>query len=232
HVLRTIYVLLPRRRPPALPRSNHACRRTNRAPARRPSPASGPTPASYAGSTGTPSTWCRGGSGGRSGSPREGVVGTVATAGVRWVVRPKLPADALYRLIDPDFTPAGATPAGTWADRLGDLLADRLTTLLAARTAGVRADTPNAAGLDFRFYHLPVSFTPTPCVIKDSSSPSPSSLTALCAYFLFFTYVSRGVQHKAVAYATHNGKLNETQRQHYLDSVWRAPCSAPTPTAK
>ncbi len=48
-------------------------------------------------------------------------------------------------------------------------------------------------------------------------------VSALCAYFLFFTYVSRGVQDKAVAYATANGKLNETKRQHYLDSVWRAP---------
>ncbi|GAC1594695.1 MAG: protein translocase subunit SecDF [Hymenobacter sp.] len=52
-------------------------------------------------------------------------------------------------------------------------------------------------------------------------------VTALCAYFLFFTYVSRGVQQKAVAYATRNGKLNETVRQHYLDSVWRAPVFGP-----
>ena len=52
-------------------------------------------------------------------------------------------------------------------------------------------------------------------------------VTALCAYFLFFTYVSRGVQQKAVAYATHDGKLNEGQRQHYLDSVWRAPVFGP-----
>jgi len=52
-------------------------------------------------------------------------------------------------------------------------------------------------------------------------------VTALCAYFLFFTYVSRGVQGKAVAYATRNGKLNETARQHYLDSVWRAPVFGP-----
>ena len=48
-------------------------------------------------------------------------------------------------------------------------------------------------------------------------------VTVLCAYFLFFTYISRGVQQKAVAYATHNGKVSEVQRQHYLDSVWRAP---------
>jgi SecD/SecF fusion protein len=52
-------------------------------------------------------------------------------------------------------------------------------------------------------------------------------VSVLCAYFLFFTYVSRGVQQKAVAYATHNGKLNEIQRQHYLDSVWRAPVFGP-----
>ncbi|HEX8504746.1 MAG TPA: protein translocase subunit SecD, partial [Hymenobacter sp.] len=52
-------------------------------------------------------------------------------------------------------------------------------------------------------------------------------VTALCAYFLFFTYVSRGVQQKAVAYATRNGKLNESARPHYLDSVWRAPVFGP-----
>ena len=52
-------------------------------------------------------------------------------------------------------------------------------------------------------------------------------VSVLCAYFLFFTYVSRGVQQKAVAYATHNGQLNEIQRQHYLDSVWRAPVFGP-----
>jgi SecD/SecF fusion protein len=52
-------------------------------------------------------------------------------------------------------------------------------------------------------------------------------VTALCAYFLFFTYVSRGVQQKAVTYATKNGKLDEGQRQHYLDSVWRAPVFGP-----
>ncbi|RZK61335.1 MAG: protein translocase subunit SecDF, partial [Hymenobacter sp.] len=48
-------------------------------------------------------------------------------------------------------------------------------------------------------------------------------VSVLCAYFLFFTYISRGVQQKAVAYATNNGQLSETKRQHYLDSVWRAP---------
>ena len=52
-------------------------------------------------------------------------------------------------------------------------------------------------------------------------------VSVLCAYFLFFTYVSRGVQQKAVAYATRNGQLNELKRQHYLDSVWRAPVFGP-----
>ncbi len=52
-------------------------------------------------------------------------------------------------------------------------------------------------------------------------------VAGLCAYFLFFTYISRGVQDKAVAYATANGKTNETRRQHYLDSVWRAPVFGP-----
>ncbi|WP_375415860.1 protein translocase subunit SecDF [uncultured Hymenobacter sp.] len=52
-------------------------------------------------------------------------------------------------------------------------------------------------------------------------------VSALCAYFLFFTFVSRGVQQKAVAYATRAGKLDEPRRQHYLDSVWRAPVFGP-----
>jgi SecD/SecF fusion protein len=53
-------------------------------------------------------------------------------------------------------------------------------------------------------------------------------VTALCAYFLFFTYISRGVQDKAIAYATDkSGQVNEKQRQHYLDSVWRAPVFGP-----
>ncbi len=52
-------------------------------------------------------------------------------------------------------------------------------------------------------------------------------VSALCAYFLFFTYISRGVQDKAVAYATRGGKLDEPRRQRYLDSVWRAPVFGP-----
>jgi SecD/SecF fusion protein len=45
----------------------------------------------------------------------------------------------------------------------------------------------------------------------------------ICGYHLFLTFVSNNVQDKAVAYATKNGQLNELKRQHYLDSVWRAP---------
>ena len=52
-------------------------------------------------------------------------------------------------------------------------------------------------------------------------------IAVICGYHLFLTYVSNGVQSKAVTYATHNGQLNELQRQHYLDSVWRAPVFGP-----
>lgn len=52
-------------------------------------------------------------------------------------------------------------------------------------------------------------------------------VTALCTYFLFLTYVSRGVQQKAIDYATRNGNVDQQLRQHYLDSVWRAPVFGP-----
>ena len=52
-------------------------------------------------------------------------------------------------------------------------------------------------------------------------------VTALCAYFLVLHLRLAWGAEKAVAYATHNGKLNETARQHYLDSVWRAPVFGP-----
>ncbi|WP_400193611.1 protein translocase subunit SecDF [Hymenobacter sp. B81] len=48
-------------------------------------------------------------------------------------------------------------------------------------------------------------------------------VSALCFYFLYFTFISRRVQNDAVQYATQNGKVDQQQRQHYLDSVWRAP---------
>jgi len=52
-------------------------------------------------------------------------------------------------------------------------------------------------------------------------------IAVICGYHLFLTYISNGVQDKAVAYATTGGKLNELKRQHYLDSVWRAPVFGP-----
>ncbi|MBC6990738.1 protein translocase subunit SecDF [Hymenobacter sp. BT491] len=48
-------------------------------------------------------------------------------------------------------------------------------------------------------------------------------VSLLCAYFFTFTFISRRVQANAVTYATHNGTVDQQQRQHYLDSVWRAP---------
>ncbi|TGD81224.1 protein translocase subunit SecDF [Hymenobacter wooponensis] len=52
-------------------------------------------------------------------------------------------------------------------------------------------------------------------------------VSALCIYFLTLTFVSRGVQRDAVNYASRGGKLVEGKRQHYLDSVWRAPVFGP-----
>ncbi|GAA4005803.1 protein translocase subunit SecDF [Hymenobacter fastidiosus] len=48
-------------------------------------------------------------------------------------------------------------------------------------------------------------------------------VSVLCIYFLSFTMVSRRVQQQAVDYATRNGQVDQPKRQHYLDSVWRAP---------
>jgi len=52
-------------------------------------------------------------------------------------------------------------------------------------------------------------------------------VTALCIYFLSLTLVSRGVQRDAARYASRSGQVNEKSRQHYLDSVWRAPVFGP-----
>ncbi|MDF7813270.1 protein translocase subunit SecDF [Hymenobacter sp. YC55] len=51
-------------------------------------------------------------------------------------------------------------------------------------------------------------------------------VSALCIYFLTFTFISRRVQNDAVVYATKNGQVNQQLRQHYLDSVWRAPVTS------
>jgi SecD/SecF fusion protein len=49
-------------------------------------------------------------------------------------------------------------------------------------------------------------------------------ITALCLYFLSFTYVSRGVQQDAIAYATDkDGVVDLAKKQIYLDSVWNLP---------
>ncbi|MBC6613348.1 protein translocase subunit SecDF [Hymenobacter sp. BT507] len=51
-------------------------------------------------------------------------------------------------------------------------------------------------------------------------------VSALCIYFLTFTFISRRVQSDAVSYATKNGVVNQQARQRYLDSVWRAPVTS------
>src|SRR5688572_15304426 len=49
-------------------------------------------------------------------------------------------------------------------------------------------------------------------------------ITALCLYYLSFTYVSRGVQDDAVEYATDkDGVVDLSKKQTYLDSVWNLP---------
>ncbi len=49
-------------------------------------------------------------------------------------------------------------------------------------------------------------------------------VSALCLFYLSFTLVSRNVQQDAEAYALNaDGSINLTQKQHYLDSLWRKP---------
>src|SRR5688572_8443022 len=49
-------------------------------------------------------------------------------------------------------------------------------------------------------------------------------VTLLCLYYLSFTFVSRGVQKDATAYATDAaGNFNPNKKQSYLDSVWNKP---------
>ena len=49
-------------------------------------------------------------------------------------------------------------------------------------------------------------------------------VTLLCLYYLSFTFVSRGVQKDATAYATNaNGEVDNLKKQAYLDSVWNKP---------
>ncbi len=49
-------------------------------------------------------------------------------------------------------------------------------------------------------------------------------VTLLCLYYLSFTFVSRGIQQDATAYATQpDGTVNFAKKQSYLDSVWHEP---------
>ncbi|GMQ25797.1 protein translocase subunit SecDF [Algoriphagus sp. oki45] len=49
-------------------------------------------------------------------------------------------------------------------------------------------------------------------------------ITALCLYYLSFTFVSNGIQQKATEYATDtNGNIDFGKRRAYLDSIWRQP---------
>lgn len=49
-------------------------------------------------------------------------------------------------------------------------------------------------------------------------------VTALCLYYLSFTFVSNNIQQKAVAYATdESGNVEFAKKQAYLDSIYREP---------
>jgi SecD/SecF fusion protein len=49
-------------------------------------------------------------------------------------------------------------------------------------------------------------------------------ITALCLYYLSFTYKSRSIQQDAVEFATQsNGVVDLSKKQRYLDSVWNIP---------
>ncbi len=43
---------------------------------------------------------------------------------------------------------------------------------------------------------------------------------AMSLYYLSFTFLSRSIEEKAVAYATQNGTVNTSRKQAYLDSIW------------
>jgi SecD/SecF fusion protein len=47
-------------------------------------------------------------------------------------------------------------------------------------------------------------------------------LTAICLYFLSFTFVSRGIKDDAEAFATNKqGQVDPAKKQRYLDSLWK-----------
>jgi len=49
-------------------------------------------------------------------------------------------------------------------------------------------------------------------------------ISALCLFYLSFTFVSQGIQKDAIQYATDkNGSVNLGKKQNYLDSLWNKP---------
>ena len=49
-------------------------------------------------------------------------------------------------------------------------------------------------------------------------------ITAICLYFLSFTFVSRSIKSDAEAYATNKtGQVDRPKKQRYLDSLWKEP---------
>lgn len=49
-------------------------------------------------------------------------------------------------------------------------------------------------------------------------------VTALCCFYLSFTFVARGVEKDALAFATvENGKVDPTRKQIYIDSIYNEP---------
>ncbi len=49
-------------------------------------------------------------------------------------------------------------------------------------------------------------------------------ISAICLYFLSFTFVSRNIKTDAEAYATNKqGQIDSGKKQHYLDSLWKEP---------
>jgi SecD/SecF fusion protein len=48
-------------------------------------------------------------------------------------------------------------------------------------------------------------------------------VSALCAYYLSFTFISRGVEKDAEEFATQNGVVNQQKKAAYLDSMWVNP---------
>ena len=48
-------------------------------------------------------------------------------------------------------------------------------------------------------------------------------ISALCLYYLSFTFISRGIEKDAEAFATENGVVNQQKKAAYLDSLWLNP---------